>query len=50
MAFGQFRGKMEAGESLAEACQREIKEETDLDTEVKNIVAVVERRVEVSIT
>ncbi|MFA5923542.1 MAG: NUDIX hydrolase [Methylococcaceae bacterium] len=39
-------GKLEPGESLAEACQREIKEETGLDTEVKNIVAVVERRVE----
>ena len=39
-------GKLEAGESLAEACQREIKEETGLVTEVKNIVAVVERRVE----
>ncbi len=39
-------GKLEAGESLAEACQREIKEETGLHTEVKNIVAVVERRVE----
>ncbi len=39
-------GKLEAGESLAEACQREIKEETGLDTNVKHIVAVVERRVE----
>jgi 8-oxo-dGTP diphosphatase len=39
-------GKLEAGESLAEACQREIKEETGLQTEVKNIVAVVERRIE----
>src|SRR5664280_1453125 len=39
-------GKLEADESLLEACQREIKEETGLDTEVKNIVAVVERRVE----
>jgi mutator protein MutT len=39
-------GKLEAGESLAEACQREIKEETELDVEVKNIVAVVERRIE----
>src|SRR5450759_4455073 len=39
-------GKLEAGESLAEACQREIKEETGLDTGVKNIVAVVERRIE----
>src|SRR5664279_6522597 len=39
-------GKLEAGESLAEACQREIKEETGLDTGIKNIVAVVERRIE----
>jgi len=39
-------GKLEAGESLSEACRREIKEETGLDTEIKNIVAVVERRVE----
>ena len=39
-------GKLEAGESLSEACQREIKEETGLLTEAKNIVAVVERRVE----
>jgi len=39
-------GKLEAGESLAEACRREINEETGLDTIVKNIVAVVERRVE----
>jgi len=39
-------GKLEAGESLVEACRREVKEETGLDTEVKNIVAVIERRVE----
>jgi mutator protein MutT len=39
-------GKLEAGESLAEACHREIKEETGLDTDVKHIVAVVERRIE----
>ena len=39
-------GKLEAGESLTEACRREIKEETGLDTVVKQIVAVVERRVE----
>jgi len=39
-------GKLEAGESLRDACRREIKEETGLDTEIKNIVAVVERRVE----
>ena len=39
-------GKLEAGESLVEACRREINEETGLDTEIKNIVAVVERRLE----
>lgn len=39
-------GRLEAGESLVEACKREIKEETGLDTEIKHIVAVVERRVE----
>jgi 8-oxo-dGTP diphosphatase len=39
-------GKLEAGESLAEACRREIKEETGMETQAKNIVAVVERRIE----
>jgi mutator protein MutT len=39
-------GKLEAGESLADTCKREIKEETGLDVAVKNIVAVVERRIE----
>ncbi|WP_156830490.1 NUDIX hydrolase [Methylobacter marinus] len=39
-------GKLEAGESLVSACQREIQEETGLITEIKNIVAVVERRIE----
>lgn len=39
-------GKLEAGETLTAACKREIKEETGLETEIKNIVAVVERRIE----
>jgi len=39
-------GKLEAGESMVEACKREVKEETGIDVEVKNIVAVVERRIE----
>jgi 8-oxo-dGTP diphosphatase len=39
-------GKLEAGESLSDACKREIKEETGLDVVVKNIVAIVERRIE----
>lgn len=39
-------GKLEPGESLVEACQREIKEETGLDVEATTIVAVVERRIE----
>ncbi|MCL7420959.1 MAG: NUDIX hydrolase [Methylobacter sp.] len=39
-------GKLEAGESLVSACKREIQEETGLITEIKNIVAVVERRIE----
>ncbi len=48
-AFGQWSvpgGKLEPGESLAEACRREIKEETGLDVELKAIIAVVERRIE----
>lgn len=39
-------GRQEAGESMAEACCREVKEETGLDVEVLQIVAVVERRIE----
>lgn len=39
-------GKLEPGESLVEACRREYYEETHLDVEVKQIVAVVERRLE----
>jgi 8-oxo-dGTP diphosphatase len=39
-------GKLESGESLVEACRREFYEETNLDVEVRHIVAVVERRLE----
>jgi 8-oxo-dGTP diphosphatase len=39
-------GKLESGESLVEACRREFYEETNLDIEVRHIVAVVERRLE----
>jgi 8-oxo-dGTP diphosphatase len=39
-------GKLEAGESLVEACRREMYEETNLIVEVKQIIAVVERRLE----
>lgn len=48
-AMGQWSipgGCLEPGESLVEACRREIKEETGIDVKVKNILAVVERRVE----
>ncbi|MDT8406419.1 MAG: NUDIX hydrolase [Methylococcales bacterium] len=37
-------GRLEAGESLIEACQREVKEETGLDIVVKSLLAVVEHR------
>jgi mutator protein MutT len=39
-------GKLEPGESLVEACHREVKEETGLKVEVTAIVAVVERQSE----
>ncbi|WP_374086495.1 NUDIX hydrolase [Methylomicrobium lacus] len=39
-------GKLEAGESLIECCQREVKEETGLEVNVLSIAAVVERRIE----
>jgi 8-oxo-dGTP diphosphatase len=39
-------GKLEPGESLVEACRREFYEETNLDVEVKHIVAVVDRQLE----
>lgn len=37
-------GCLEAGESLTEACIREVFEETGINIEVKNLIAVVERR------
>jgi mutator protein MutT len=39
-------GKLEPGESLPAACEREIKEETGLNTKALQIVAVVERQLE----
>jgi len=39
-------GRLEAGESLAEACRREVKEETNVDVSVQHVVAVVERNIE----
>jgi 8-oxo-dGTP diphosphatase len=39
-------GKLESGESLTAACAREIREETGITAEIKQIVAVVERRIE----
>lgn len=39
-------GKLELGELLVEACRREFYEETHLEVEVKQLVAVVERQLE----
>jgi len=48
-ARGQWHppgGKLEPGESLIEACRREVKEETGLDVTIGPIMSVVERRLE----
>ena len=48
-ALGQWHppgGKLEPGESLIEACRREVKEETGLDVVIGPIMSVVERRLE----
>ncbi len=39
-------GRLEPGENLASACVREFYEETNLDVEVKKVIAVVERKLE----
>jgi 8-oxo-dGTP diphosphatase len=39
-------GKLEPGESIVEACQREFHEETSLVVTVRHIVAVVDRQLE----
>lgn len=39
-------GKLEPGETLTEACRREIEEETGLNIRILSLVALVERRIE----
>lgn len=48
-AFGLWSvpgGKQEPGETVKEACTREVWEETQLRVEVKNVLALAERRLE----
>ena len=48
-ASGQWSipgGQLEPGESLDNACRREVFEETGIEVEVKSLVAVAERRIE----
>ncbi len=48
-AFGLWSipgGKQEPGESVKQACEREVLEETGLAVEAKSIIAVVERQIE----
>jgi 8-oxo-dGTP diphosphatase len=48
-ALGQWSvpgGKLEPGETLAQACRREVLEETALSIEPRSVIAVVERIIE----
>jgi 8-oxo-dGTP diphosphatase len=39
-------GKLEPGENLLAGCRREVQEETGLEIEIENMIAVVERQLE----